>query len=393
MVYDFDSIPDRRNSDSFKWNFYSEDVLPMWVADMDFLSPEPVVRALRERVEHGVYGYPLGLKDEPGELPGFRQLIVERMADRYNWDITAEDLIFLPGVIVGFNLACHAVAAPAGGVLVQTPVYPHIFQAAETTGCLPQEMELTRAQDGSYSVDWDLFTASMTRETRLFILNNPHNPVGKVFQQEELERVAEICLQRDVVICSDEIHSDLTFSDHRHVPIAALDPQVADNTITLIAPTKTYNLAGLHCSIAIIQNPELRRLYLEAKQGLVSWVNLMGLAAGQAAYKYGDEWLAQLIVYLQENRDILSEYLPSELPRISMFKPHGTYLAWLDCREAGIQGNAGQFFLNRAKVAMNDGATFGRGGEGFVRLNFGCPRSMLLEALQRMQFALTAHVT
>ena len=389
MVYDFDKLVDRRNSDSIKWNLYDEDVLPMWVADMDFRSPEPVIRALRERVEHGVFGYPGGVMVDSPASAAFRQLIVQRMASLYGWHILPEDLVFLPGVVTGFNLASHTFASPGGGVLVQTPVYPPTLDTAETTGCTHQQMQLTRTKDGSYKVDWELFASSITRETRLFILNNPHNPVGKVFQQKELARVAEICLHNGVVICSDEIHSDLVFEGHHHIPIASLDPEVADITITLIAPTKTYNLAGVQCSIAIIQNAELRKRYLYAKKGLVGWVNLMGFTAGYAAYKYGNEWLTQLLKYLQENRDLLFEFVRNDLPGVSMCKPGGTYLAWLDCSEAGLQENAHLFFLNQAKVAMNDGLTFGVGGERFVRLNFGCPRSVLLESLKRMRKALT----
>lgn len=383
MIYDFNKLEDRRDSDSIKWNLYDEDVIPMWVADMDFRSPEPVIRVLRERVENGVFGYPGGVVDAP-----VRQLIVERMASLYDWHILPEDLAFLPGVVTGFNLACHAFASARGGLLIQTPVYPPIVEAAERTGCSRQQMQLTRVKDGSYEVDWELFESSIIRETRLFILNNPHNPVGKVFRREELASVAEICLQNGIVICSDEIHSDLIFEGHHHIPIASLDAEVADTTITLIAPSKTYNLAGLQCSMAIIQNAELREQYLNAKKGLVGWVNLMGFTAGYAAYKYGDEWLTQLLKYLQENRDLLYEFVNKNLPGISMCKPGGTYLAWLDCHGAGLQENAHQFFLHKAKVAMNDGLTFGEGGEGFVRLNFGCPRSVLIESLTRMQDAL-----
>jgi cystathionine beta-lyase len=367
VQYNFDLLPDRRNTESLKWLSYDPDVLPMWVADMDFASPEPVIRALQKRVEHGVFGYPT-------EPAGFRQILVERMARQYNWKIQPDDLVFLPGVVTGFNLACHALAAPHEGVLVQTPVYPPILHAAHTTGILHQEMELQRHPDGSYSVDWDGFEASITSQTRLFILCNPHNPVGKVFQRGELE----------VTICSDEIHCDLVFPDHIHLPIASLDPEISKNTITFMAPSKTFNLAGLECSFAIIQNPNLRKRYLDARKGIVPWVNLMGIVAAGCAYREGADWLEQVMVYLQGNRNFVFDYVNEHLPGIRMVMPEGTYMAWLDCRQV-IPGNPSQFFLEKAKVAVNDGATFGSGGEGFVRLNFGCPRSMLLEALQRME--------
>jgi cystathionine beta-lyase len=222
----------------------------------------------------------------------------------------------------------------------------------------------------------------------LFILCNPHNPVGRIYTQGELLHMAEICLRSGVVICSDEIHSDLVYSGFQHVPIASLDSDIAQKTITLMSPSKTFNLAGLQCSFAIIQNRELRKKYLAARKGLVPWVNLMGLAAAQAAYSDGQEWLDQLLIYLQGNREFLYDYIQSSLPGIRMVKPEATYLAWLDCTQAKIMGSPYEFFLERARVALNDGKTFGNGGEGYVRLNFACPRSTLSEALFRMKEAL-----
>ena len=383
--YNFDIIPNRRDSDSGKWNEYDQDVLPLWVADMDFVSPQPVLRALHERVDHGIFGYPDKTKGTPEEL---RQTIVEHLERFHDWRVEPQDILLMPGVVTGFNLACHAVVEPDEAVLVQTPVYPPILKAAATTGIQGQEMELTRQADGSYDVDWDLFQTSITAQTRLFLLCNPHNPVGKVFTKGELERLAEICLRNEVVICSDEIHCDLVFQGHTHTSIAALDPEIAQRTITLIAPSKTYNIAGLKCSAAIIQNPSLRRRYRKASKGLVSWGNLIGQTAALAAYQYGGAWLEQMLAYLHANREYLYKTVKHELPGIRMRRPEGTYLAWLDCREAGIEGNPQKFFLEKGRVAFNDGETFGRGGEGFVRLNFGCPRPILEDALERMRQAL-----
>ena len=386
--YDFDRIIDRRKSDSLKWRYYVDDVIPMWVADMDFVSPEPVLQALHERVDHGVYGYPVGLTHLPEKVSEFHQLIIDRLACLYDWHILPQDLVLISGVVTGFHIACHTLEAPGNGVLVQTPVYYPILNAADNTGKLSQEMELTRNRDGSYSVDWDLFADSITSETRLFVLCNPQNPVGKVFSRAELESLAEICLQRDVLICSDEIHCDLVYQRYRHIPIASLDPVVAQNTVTLMAPSKTFNLPGLQCSFAIIQNRELREKYMAARKGLVPWVNLMGQVAAKAAYRDGGDWLVQLLQYLEGNRDCLSDFVHSELPGLSMAEPQGTYLAWLDCRETRIPGNPYEFFLEKAGVAFNDGKIFGRGGDGFVRINFGCPHSILVEALERMKGAL-----
>jgi cystathionine beta-lyase len=388
MIYNFDECPPRRASDCAKWRQYAEDVLPMWVADMDFVSPEPVIRALHRRVDHGVFGYPESVNDSTGELASLREAVLERLDRLYGWQVRPEELLFLPGVVTGFNLACHALAAPRGSVLVQPPVYYPFLSAPKTAGMARQDAELEIGADGVYRIGWESFEAAITPETRLFILCNPHNPVGRVFTQDELSRMAEICLRKGVTICSDEIHCDLLYRGQRHFPIASLDPEIAQHTITLMAPSKTFNLAGLQCSIAIIPNRHLRQQYRHATQGLVSWVNLMGLTAALAAYCEGQEWLDQLLVYLEANRDFLYEFVRAELPGISMVKPQGTYLGWLYCRGAGIEGSPYQFFLEKAHVALSDGASFGQGGEGFVRWNFGCSRATLEQALERMKNAL-----
>lgn len=383
MAFDFDQLIDRRHSDSCKWNDYGDDVLPMWVADMDFVSPEPVLRALHERVEHGVFGYGI-------DLPELQTVTVDRLASLYGWHVLPQDLVFVPGVVTGFNLACRAVASPGDGMLVQTPVYPPILRVPCNAGLTCDEMELTRQPDGYYVIDFDVFEKTITDRTRVFILSNPHNPVGRAFQRRELECMAEICLRRNVVICSDEIHCDLLFKGVRHWPIASLDAEIADRTITLMAPSKTFNIAGLQCSVAIIQNAKLRKKYKAARADLVHEVNVLGLVAALAAYRDGQEWLDEMLRYLEANRDLLVQYVGEHMPGIRMGKPEATYLAWLDCRQAGIPGNPHKFFLEQAKVAVNDGEAFGRGGQGFVRLNFGCPRSTLLEALDKMQAALAA---
>lgn len=389
IIYDFNHPPDRSASESFKWQTYDPQVIPLWVADMDFPSPQPVIDALMKRVQHGVFGYPRGLNARPNELTELREVVVGNLWKEHSWRVNPDSLVFLPGVVTGLNLACQAFAGTAGGVLVQTPVYAPIHGAAHTTGCLAQEMELTRQADGAYSIDWDAFESSINSATRLFILCNPHNPVGRVFTRTELERMAEICLRRQVIIISDEIHCDLVFPGHPHLPVASLAPEIAARSITLIAPSKTYNLAGLQCSIAIIPDPELRSQFLAARHGLVPWVNLLGLVGAEAAYNHGSEWLAQVLDYLRQNRDFLFEYVQKEMPALQMARPEGTYLAWLDCRKAGISGNPYRFFLEKALVALSDGASFGKGGEGFIRLNFGCSRELLEIALGRMSQALS----
>jgi cystathionine beta-lyase len=379
--YDFGRFVDRRPTDSVKWLLYGDDVLPLWVADMDFPSPQPVIDALRERVNHGIFGY-------GKEPPDLRPVIVERLERLYGWHIAPESLVFVPGVVTGFNLATHAVTSPGDGVLVQTPVYFPMLYAPGNAGCALDQMELTRLPDGQYEIDFDAFEDAITEHTRIFLLCNPHNPVGRVFHRDELEQMAEVCLRNDVVICSDEIHCDLVFPGHPHLPIASLAPEIADQTITLIAPSKTYNIAGLHCSVAIIQNAELREKYQTAGAGLVGRPGILGFAATLAAYRHGQPWLDAVLCYLEANRDYLVEYVNAHLPGITMASPEGTYLGWLDCRQAGIGDAPHNFFLEQARVALNDGATFGKGGEGFVRLNFGCPRSILHAALEQMRRAL-----
>jgi len=381
MTYDFDEIVDRRQSGSIKWRLYGDGVLPLWVADMDFRSPEPVIRALRERVDHGVFGY----GSEPPEL---RHVVLDWLARSFGWQVSPEALVFLPDVATGFNLACHAVAAPGDGALAQTPVYFPILHAPANAGLLLDQMELSRQADGYYVIDYDAFEAAITPRTRLFILCNPHNPVGRVLRREELERMAEICLRHGVVICSDEIHCDLIFQGSRHVPIASLAPEVSAQTITLIAPSKTFNVAGLKCAVAIVEDAALRDRYCVARAGLVGSVSVMGYVAAMAAYRDGRPWLDEALRYLEGNRDLLLQYVPEHMPGIEVGRPEGTYLAWLDCRQAGLPGNPHEFFLKQARVALNDGEPFGRGGEGFVRLNFGCPRATLAEALDRMRQAM-----
>ena len=381
MTYDFDRIIDRRATESIKWQQYGKEALPMWVADMDFAAPEPVIAALRARVEHGVFGY----EAHPAALV---EAIVARLQQLYGWTVAPEAILFLPGVVTAFNLAAQAFLDPGDGLLIQTPVYPPILYAAGTANAATHAMELTRNADGRYSVDDDLFARTITERTRMFLLCNPHNPVGRVFCEDELVRMAELCLRHNLLICSDEIHCDLLFTGYRHLPIAALAPEIAARTITLMAPSKTFNIAGLHCSFAIIPDGELRERYKAARRGIVDSVNLLGYTAALAAYQEGQPWLEALLRYLETNRDFVVAFVERHMPGVTVASPEGTYLAWLDCRSAGIPGNAHTFFLKEARVAVNDGATFGPGGEGFVRLNFGCPRALLEEGLEQMRVAL-----
>ena len=382
MPYDFDRVIDRRSTESNKWHKFPPDVLPLWVADMDFPSPEPVIRALRERVEHGFFGY-------GAEQPEFHEVTCDRLLKRYGWKVPPEALVLLPGVIAGFNMAARAVASPGEGILMLLPVYPPILRLPDNIKMSRDGVDLVRGADGRYTIDVDTFERAITPLTRMFLLCNPHNPVGRVFTREELARMAEICLRRGLVICADEIHGELIYPGHQHVPIASLDPEIEARTITLIAPSKTFNLAGLRCAVAVIPNQALREKFVASRLDMVQTPNILGYTAMLAAYRDGQPWLDELLRYLESNRDFLVKHVRANFRGIEVGVPEATYLAWLDCRKAHIPNNdAFTFFLETGKVSFNDGATFGRGGQGFVRLNFGCPRSLLTEGLERMGTAL-----
>nr|MBP7787414.1 PatB family C-S lyase [Longilinea sp.] len=290
MGYDFDTVIHRRNTESVKWNAYPEDVLPMWVADMDFISPEPVLRALHERIDHGVFGY-------PGKSPGLTEAILQWLQVRFHWEVHPEELLIVPGVVTGINWACHALAEPGAGVLVQTPVYPPFLAAPKNTGNQLITTPMVPGPGGQYEVDWDAFEAAASQKPQLFILCSPHNPLGRVFRRDELERMGEICLRQGITICSDEIHADLVYPPCEHYPTATISPEIARNTVTFMAPSKTFNIAGLECSFAVVPDPELRRKLNAGRKGLVGWVNLLGLVAAEAAYREGAPWLDSLLEY------------------------------------------------------------------------------------------------
>jgi cystathionine beta-lyase len=347
---------------------------------MDFVSPEPVVEALRRRVDHRVFGY-------SAPMPELRTVIVERLERLYGWEVAEEEIIFAPGVVTGLNLAFLICTEPGEGVLAQPPVYFHFVDDPVLRGRRLADPPLVQ-RGNTYEIDYDAFEDAITPQTKVFLFCNPHNPVGRVFTRKELERLAEICLRHNMVICSDEIHCDLVYPGYRHIPIATLAPEVAARSITLMAPSKTFNVAGLGCGFAIIKDPVLRKRWIESARGLVPGVNVMGYTAALAAFRDGQEWLDQVLTYLKGNRDLLTAYVEEKLPGLRLSTIEATYLGWLDCRSADIPGNPFSFFLREAKVALNDGAEFGRGGEGFVRLNFACHRRTLTNALERMEHAL-----
>lgn len=384
MMYNFDDAIERHGSDSIKWQKYPKDVLPLWVADMDFISPPAVLSALQMRVAHGVFGY-------GGETQHLAALICERLARLYRWQISPEHIVFLPGLVAGLNVMCRAIGNTGDKVLVQTPVYPPFLTAptnqARQLNIVTLSPRQVAVQQLHYELDLAAFKSALTPDTALFLFCHPHNPVGRLWTAAELTQLAELCLANDVVICSDEIHCDLVLDGRQHVPMASLSPDIADKCITLMAPSKTFNIAGLGCSFAVIQNAQLRQQVKHAAAGIVPEVNILGMVAAIAAYEHGDPWLQDLLRYLARNRDYLQQFVQTQLPDLQATVPEATYLSWLDCR-ALAQDNPQQFLLQQARVALNDGVTFGAGGEGFVRLNFGCPRSTLETALVRLKQAL-----
>jgi len=377
----FDQLIDRRSSDSIKWTHYAEDVLPMWVADMDFRCPEPVLEALRARTEHGAFGYP----DAPREL---REVLVDRLRSRFDWRVAPDAIVFLPNVYVGFHLAAHAATRPGDGVLITPPVYFPILSVPKNVGLRARLGEMRCSGDLRYEVDLDRFKRAIDGRTRLFILCNPHNPIGRVYSRSELERLAAICEAHDLLICSDEIHADFVYDGRHHVPIASISPEIDRRTITLMSPAKSFNVAGIPFAFAVISDPALRARYEQAKRGLVPGPGVMGYTAALAAFRDAGDWLAALVEYLGRNRDRAAAFVRDQLPGIAMAPLQGTYLAWLDCRAAALPEGPYRFLLDISRVATVDGALFGPGGEGFVRLNLACPRVTLVEGLERIRAAL-----
>ena len=392
MHNNFDSIIDRRQTNSVKWRIYPEDVLPMWVADMDFAVPEAIQKTLMRAVEHGIFGY---------EMPGKELLltVARRMKALYDWNVDEKSIVPVTGLVSGFYAAASALCRPGDGYLIQTPVYMPFNDLQKDFGFIRQEAQLGRITQGSsiqYEIDWNKFETAFNQggsQTKMFLLCNPHNPTGQIYTPEELGKMAEICLKNGTVIVSDEIHSELLLDGARHTPIATLSPEIENQTITLIAPSKTFNIAGLFCGFAIIPNPELRRRFEIAVNRMTLHVSSLALAAAETAFSGEcDEWLAELRAYLTANRDYMVDFVQKNLPGVKITIPQATYLAWLDFSElvnsGKMQGNPYEFILKNARVALNNGPTFGTGGTNFVRLNFGCPRALLQEGLERIQKSL-----
>ncbi|RLJ68157.1 MalY/PatB family protein [Sulfurisoma sediminicola] len=374
-TFDFDRVIDRRGSDSLKWNKYSgRDILPLWVADMDFAAPPAVLEALRRRVGHGVFGY-----GQP--WPSLLEAVQEHCRREYGWDIEQDWIVWLPGLVTGLHVACRATGQASDGVFTATPVYPPFLSAPSQSQRRLAGAEFL-LQDGRWRWDFDAVAAALARERpKLWLLCHPHNPLGRAWHEDELREILRLAEKHDVVVCSDEIHCDLMLEPRRHMPFARLGAAAARRSITLMAPSKTFNVPGLGCAFALIPDARLRRDFRSAMHGIVPHVNTLGLVACEAAYREGGDWRAACIAYLRDNARRVEEAVGA-LPGLAMAPVEATYLAWIDARGLGVPDP--QRFFEQAGVGLSDGADFGPGGKGFVRLNFGCPRATLDTALERM---------
>ncbi|MCC7117108.1 MAG: pyridoxal phosphate-dependent aminotransferase [Anaerolineales bacterium] len=382
---DFNLIPDRRKNSMFtKWTAYPKDILPMWVADMDFPAPRPILETLHKQIEHGVLGY---------EMPAstLKETVAARMNALYNWKIKPEAVVTVTGIVSGFSVAARVFASPKRGVAIQTPVYNEFHEIKNNVGVPQIDIPFVKKVNGNvlnYEIDWDLLEQRV-KKAGIFLLCNPHNPLGIIFSKKELTRMAEICIRHKVVIVSDEIHSELLLSGNQFTPMAKLGREIEKNTITLVSPSKTFNIPGLFCGFAIIPNPELRARFENEVNHLRLHVGSLGLHAANTAFSGKcDAWLKELRKYLTDNRDFVTGYVSEHMPNVRLTIPDATYLAWLDFTQTEIEGSPYEFFLKNAKVAVSEGKIFGKAGAGHIRLNFGTSRELLKRGLDRMNKAL-----
>lgn len=375
MAFNFDEGIDRRHSDSSKWNKYGNEVLPMWVADMDFRSPPCILEALHKRVEHGVFGY--GAK--PQELI---DVIVERMANRYQWQIKPEWVVVLPGVVAGLNLSVRAFTAPDESTIAPTPIYPP-FKKSSAFAQRPQLNAPLRLENGRWMMDLPALESQLTGKEKLLMLCNPQNPGGTVYTRDELQQQLAFAQRHDMIVCSDEIHCDLLLEPGAtHIPFATLSADAEQRSITLLSPSKTFNIAGLGASLAIIPDPELRKRFNTVRDGIVPSVDVLALTAATAAWRDGEPWLQELLPYLRRNRDRLANAV-SDMPGLTMTTPQATYLGWVDASALPVENPT--LFFQKAGLGFSPGADFGEAK--FVRINFGCTSATLDEAIKRMEAA------
>ncbi|MDR1721653.1 MAG: pyridoxal phosphate-dependent aminotransferase [Methanobrevibacter sp.] len=393
MKYEFDKVDDRKNTGSIKWDqiekFYGrDDLIPLWIADMDFPVAKEIKQAVKDRADHEYYGY-------TGLRPSFIESVVNRVWDKFQWKIEPEWVVVTPGVIPALNTAIRSISHPGDNIIIQEPVYHLFFPTVRNSGCHIVSNPL-KLVDGKYEMDLDhlksLFEDKLGhnpyyKPIKALLLCSPHNPIGRVWSKEELEEVGKIALEKNLTVIVDEIHSELLYNGEKHTSFGSISKKFEQNSIVCFSGTKTFNLAGLHVGVAIIPNKKLRKDFISTMDGIVPEPSIFALTALEAGFKYGDEWLEQVMEYLQSNLEFLYEYC-EDIPGIIPIKAQGTYLIWLDCRDLGLDHNQlNDFLINKARVALENGTLFGKGGEGFMRINIATPRSLLEEGLKRIKEA------
>jgi cystathionine beta-lyase len=388
-MWNFDEPAGREGTDCIKYDrreetFGVKDIIPMWVADMDFNTPDFVVESLQKRLEHQIYGYSFRSSE-------YFQSMISWIKTRHNWTVEKEWISFSPGIVPALNFCTLAFTQAGDNIIVQPPVYFPFFSAAESHGRNLIYNRLTESE-GKWYMDYNSLIAGIDSKTKMIIISNPHNPVGRVWTPEELNNLADICLKNNILIISDEIHCDLVLPGFTHTPMASLSEKIAENTITLIAPSKTFNLAGLSTSSVIIKNPVLRKSFNRIVDNLhVGNGNIFGNTASIAAYTNGHKWLDALLDYIDNNIEFVKDYCGKMIPEIIPVQPEATYMIWLDCRRFGMSGKDLQnFFVHKAGVGMNEGSTFGPGGEGFMRMNLGTTHQTVMKAMEQIERAVAS---
>jgi cystathionine beta-lyase len=388
MMWNFDEEINRESSDSVKYDlsyekFGRKDIIPMWVADMDFRTPGFITEKLRERLDHEIYGYFF-------RSPQYFDSIISWMKTRYDWSVERDHICFSPGTVPALNLCTLTFTRPGESIIVQPPVYYPFFSAVESHGRLLIHNQL-KEKDGRWTMDLESLSSAITADTKMIILCNPHNPVGRAWSRDELMELANICLKNKIIILSDEIHCDLSLPGYNHTPLATLSDEIADITVTCIAPSKTFNLAGLSTSSVIISNPVMRKYFRHKMDSLhIGNGNIFGSVASCAAYSGGHEWLDALTGYIEGNVNYVIDYCREFIPEIIPVRPEATYLIWLDCRKLGMTGiELRDFFAAKAGVGLNEGSEFGPGGEGFMRMNVAMPQSRVKKAMQQIEKAIS----
>lgn len=388
-MYNFDKVIERRGTASVKWDqvetmFGQADILPMWVADMDFEAPPAAIEAMKERAAHGIFGYTY-------RSPSYLEAVASWQERKHQWSFDQSWIVGCPGVVTALSILVELLTEPGDNVMIQVPVYHPFYRIISSHGRNIVANQLVLTESGRYELD----LAEMERQiiedkVKILILCHPHNPVGRVWTKEELTEIGNLCVKHGVFVLSDEIHGDIVYKGHKHIPFASLSDAIAKQTVACIAPSKTFNIAGLHSSLAIIADPELReRFNFRLQTFAISMENCFAQVAVEACYRQGEQWLEELLAYLQQNIDVMEQFVANQLPGVKMYRPEGTYLAWFDCREISADPEVlKDLMFNKARVAFNEGSMFGAEGAGFLRVNFGTPRSLLLEGLERFEKAL-----